>query len=776
MLALLLSLQIASQHPAELTYDARQGRAEVAIPRLDAVMTVDGILDEPVWRRAALLTGFSQYRPVDGRPAADSTHVFVWYSPEAIHFGIRAFEPHGPLVRATLSDRDNIAQDDQIQILLDTFDDRRRAFHFAVNPLGVQEDGVRSEGQAGAAGGPGAGGRFDGVIDLNPDFVFQSRGRITEWGYEVEVRIPFQSIRFQARDPQDWGFQVVRVTQHNGFETTWTPTFRASASFLAQSGRLTGLTGISRGRVLDVTPEVTARVDGAPRAEGGYGYSGDPAVGATLSFGITSNLTLSATANPDFSQVEADVGQVTVNERFALFFPEKRPFFLEGLEQFDTPNRLIYTRRIASPLAGAKLTGKLGGTTVAVLSAVDDRDFSREDAHPVYNLVRLRHDVGEGSTVGLAYTDRLDGGHANRVAALDTRVIWRSIWFSEAQIARSWSRTPQGNVTGTLWQLTLFDRTGRHYGNHAELNGATDAFEAGSGFVPRTGVVNGALFNRLTTYGGSGALLEQASVFLGLMPTWDYDGFFDGKAPIEGTYSIFLSLTLRGGWNVGGAVRNAHQSFDPDFYAGYGVVMGSDTVPFVLPDGLRHMWSAEVNASSPNRPLTANAALGVGAAPIFAEPARGRAVSANLSLRWTPTPRARIEARWAHQRINRARDGSRFATANIPRIKLEYQLSRAVFIRYVGQYLAQERSRLRDPATEQDLVYDEATEFQMGPAAGLVTNEFRNDLLFAYQPSPGTVIFAGYGATLVEDHAFRLDELTRRDDGVFIKVSYLLRI
>src|SRR2546425_7510336 len=149
----------------------------------------------------------------------------------------------------------------------------------------------RSEGQdAGAAGGgASATGRFDGVVDLSPDFVYQSRGHLTDWGYEVEVRIPFKSLRYQSADPQSWGLQVVRVVQHSGYEDTWTPVFRASASFLIQSGRLTGLTGLKRGLVLDLTPEFTSKVDGTPAAPG-YDYRGTPELGGNRSEEHTSEL------------------------------------------------------------------------------------------------------------------------------------------------------------------------------------------------------------------------------------------------------------------------------------------------------------------------------------------------------------------------------------------------------------------------------------------------------------------------------------------------------
>ncbi len=778
MLALLLALQgVTDPGPA---YDGLAKQLDVAIPRHEAEVRLDGVLDEPVWRRTALLHGFSQYRPVDGRPAEDSTQVLVWYSPEAIWFGIRAFELHGSVVRATLADRDNIDADDNVQILLDTYADHRRALLFAVNPLGVQEDGVRSEGQdAGAAGGGAATtGRFDGVVDLSPDFVYQSHGHVTEWGYEIEVRIPFKSLRYQSADPQDWGLQIVREVQHSGYEDTWTPVVRASASFLIQAGRLVGLTGLKRGLVLDVTPEFTSKVDGAPTGPAGaaYDYRGTPELGGTLRWGVTQNLSLTATAHPDFSQVEADVGQVTVNERFALFYPEKRPFFLDGLEQFDTPNRLIYTRQIVSPVAGAKFTGKVGGTAVAYLAAVDDRAESPTGANPVFNLLRLRRDLGASSTVGLVYTDRIDRDDYNRVLGADARFIWKKIWFSQLQVVGSWTRDGLGARAGQFWTLTLGDRTGRSYGNHYEVLGVTPDFEARSGFVNRVDFVQARAYNRFTWYGGAGALVEQVSAFVNVFPLWRYDDFFRMRGIFEGGPELDGSAILRGGWNLSAQLTNAVQRFDPGTYTGYAIDRSVDTIPFVVPHGLYNLWGGSVGLSTPNRPLTASASLAFGAAPLFAEAARGRQVAFQAVTSWKPTPAVRVEARWVHVRLARARDGSRFSTANIPRLKLEYQLSRAIFFRYVGQYVAQDRGALADPRTGQPLLVFNADSARYLPAAAETDNEFRNDWLFSYKPTPGTVFFFGYGTSLTEPEAFQFQRLSRRSDGFFLKVSYLFRM
>src|SRR3989442_6590894 len=769
---LALALFQSGDGPAPV-YDGSARHLDVRPPRLEATVVIDGVLGEPVWRQAARLTGFTQYRPVDSRPAADSTVVLVWYAPDPIYFGVRAYEAHGSVVRATLADRDNIHADDKVQILLDTYDDHRRALLFAVNPLGVQQDGVRSEGQdAGAAGGGVGTGRFDGIVDLSPDFVYQSRGHVTPWGYEVEVRIPFKSIRYQSADPQDWGLQIVRTTQHTGYEDTWAPTVRASASFLIQSGRIQGLTGLRRGLVMDLSPEFTTHVDGAPVAgpPPRYRYKGDPQPGGNLRWGLSQNLNATGTVNPDFSQVEADIAQVTVNQRFALFFPEKRPFFLEGLEQFDTPNRLIYTRQIVSPVAGAKLTGKVGGTNVAYLAAADDPAQSRTGAHPVFNLLRLQRDLGASSTVGLAYTDRLDGSDYNRVLAADARIIWKHIWFSNVQVVGSWDERAGVPRAGQLWDVTLYDRTGRSYGNHAEIIGSTPDFVARSGFVNRVGVVTGRFFNRFTVYGRPGALVEQLSTFLLVSPLWRYDDFWKLGGSIEGGYTLTSTANIRGGWSLNAAVSNNLQRFDAAPYAGYQVNRTVDTIPFVLPHGLYNLWGANAGLNTPNRALTLAANGGYGAAPIFAEASEGRQLALSATANWRPTTSIRVDARWTPVRLPRARDGSRFSTANIPRVKIEYQLTRAIFFRYVGQYFAQDRVALQDPRTGQPLIVN-------GTAAGSqATNDFRNDALFSFKPTPGTVFFFGYGASLDEPEAFTFRHLHRSGDGFFLKASYLFRM
>src|SRR5690606_24815965 len=330
-----------------------------------------------------------------------------------------------------------------------------RAFFFAVNPLGIQADGVRTEGAG------GAGRAWGGSMDNSPDYWFQSKGRLTEFGYEVEVRIPFKSLRYPGgRGPHSWGFQVERRVQRTGYTDTWTPARRASASFLAQSGTLTGLYDRERSVVVGAQPFVTATANGLRTTAGTFEREAvEPDAGANFHVGFT-NLSLDATINPDFSQVEADAGQVTINERFALFFPEKRPFFLEGIELFAAPNQLVYTRQIVEPIAGGKITGKFGDVAIAHLTALDQA--LGEDA--LFNVTRLRRDFARNSLAGILYTDRpsLDGNGYNRVLAADVRHVFGRMYFVEAQLGGAWTRENGVERSAPIGKLEL-DRTGRHF-------------------------------------------------------------------------------------------------------------------------------------------------------------------------------------------------------------------------------------------------------------------------------------------------------------------------
>jgi hypothetical protein len=404
---------------------------------------------------------------------------------------------------------------------------------------------------------------------------------------------------------------------------------------------------------------------------------------------------------------------------------------------------------------------------------VDDNALSVTRDHPVVNLLRLRRDLGASSTLGLAYTDRIEGDASNRVLGADARVVWKKIWFSDAQIVGSWTKDAGGARvrSGELWNVTFYDRTGYSYGNHGELVGVSPDFQASSGFVNRTNVVSARIFNRFSFYGKPGALMQQATTFFMIQPTWRYHDFFDLASTLEGQIGEQWLLTMRGGWGINANWQNAHQVFDPPDYTGYEVQVGPGlTLPFVVPHGRYNLWGGNVGFNTPNRAFTLSANVGVGKGVIFSEAAESRGLNTFLGLTWKPTSALRIDGRWVHQHLTRAADGSWFSTANIPRLKIDYQLTRAIFFRYVGQYFAQERDSLRDPRSGDPLIINGS------PQPRVTTTDFRNDLLFSYRPTPGTVFFFGYGSSMTEPEPFSFGRLARTGDGFFLKASYLFRM
>lgn len=761
-LILFLSLQYPAAAPATAPASGNvvdgHGAPTVTIPRIEAVVEVDGRLDEDAWARAARLTGFSQYQPVDGRPAEEQTEVLVWYSPTALHFGIIAHDREPGSIRATVADRDNLDRDDTVTIYLDTFNDRRRAFLFTVNPLGMQQDGVQTEGAF------NAGTMFGGTSDKNPDYQWDSKGRLTDDGFIVEVRIPFKSLRYPGSGAQKWGLNVQRKVQRTGYQDTWTDVRRASSSFLAQSGAIDGLHDMKRGVVTELQPFVTTASNGtAVQPDRFVRDKTDVNPGLNLRFGFT-NLSIDATVNPDFSQVESDAGQVTVNQRFALFYAEKRPFFLEGIELFSTPSQLVYTRQIVAPLAGGKVTGKFGRLNVAYLSVKEKESAGAA----MFNVARVRGDLGKNSTVGVTFTDRTASGDFNRVAAVDSRIVFAKLYYVQGQVGQSWTQEAGVRRDAPIW-LAEFDRTGRAWGFNYKLTGIGVGFGARAGYVPRNDNVEFHSSNRLSWYGARGAFIEQFTAFFGPSRIWRYSDFGDAS-PIEGNENVNLIFNLRGGWNARGSISRDFVRFDPRDYQSYEGQTPAGPVPFVAPDELAGLFSAGITVTTPTfRMFDASVEAHHNSVVIFPEASEGREALLVGSVSLRPTGSIRVEGSTTYSHISRARDASEFARTIIPRLKLEYQPTRALFFRVVGEYRSQRQAALIDPVTARPLLRNGQLE---GPSS---FNGLRMDCLVSYEPTPGTVAFFGYGSSLETDRMLSLSDLRREGDGFFIKLAYLFR-
>ena len=420
------------------------GRPSVTAVRTAQPPQIDGNLDDAIWQRATRITEFVQQSPLEGEPATEDTEVYLAYDDTHIYFGLYAHYSEPSMMRANRVDRDQaFFGDDIISVYFDPFLDQQRAYVFSVNGYGVQNDsilearfGSGSSGRSSRGGGFSMGGRgsFTGVRwgDRSWDALYDTGGTVVDDGWTAEMAIPFKSLRYPSRSTHRWGFQIARRIRGKDETVVWSPMSRDVSGLLPQMGVLDGLSDLSTSRNLEILPTATAiRVDSLDRSSGGLTDEAQPEGGVNLKYGVTSNLTLDVTYNPDFSQIESDRPQIEVNQRFPLFYPEMRPFFLEGQEIFNMPGpvNFVHTRTIVDPRYGGKLTGKVGNTTVGVLVANDeapgnlgdafrDSDFRYGKTADVV-IGRVRYDLYAESHIGAIVTDREFLGGYSRLGGLD---------------------------------------------------------------------------------------------------------------------------------------------------------------------------------------------------------------------------------------------------------------------------------------------------------------------------------------------------------------------
>lgn len=774
MPALLLSLAVAVQTaPPVQEYSGRDGQLDVQPTRVESPsISIDARLDEPEWEAAVRLVDFTQYTPVEGAPASQQTEVRVFYSPDAIYFGVRMYDTEPQNIRVHLLERDRSQSDDWIRIMLDTFNDERQAYTFFISPLGIQSDGMWLESIEPRGGPTGP------KVDFNQDFIFESDGRVTDDGWVVEVRIPYVSLRFPEAEVQNWGLQIARGVMRNSYKSSWAPLTVNASSVLGQSGRLRGLTGLEPQRLVEVNPVATGKLEGFRQS--GVFNRGDvePEFGVNGRVGITQNLVLDATVNPDFSQVEADVDQVQVNERFALFFPEKRPFFLEGMEVFRTAQPLVHTRRIIDPIAGAKLTGKVGAFSVGYLGAVDESPTSvfGGTGDAVVNLVRARADVGSGSTVGVIYTDRTvtSGGGFNRVLSSDARLLFGGRYTVNTQVTGTWTSDGGPGSSADLAPGFTVDlaRNGLNFSYAARLYDTSPDFQTRTGFIPRTGDTEWGGRVGFDLFGESGALVETWGVDLVTNNFTRHDEFWDGGAPYEYEIELHPNVALRGNHRANGILKWGGFNFRAEDYAAYQILPDNGTPePYPTPPNLTNIMGIMVRPNIRfSNSASASGTIMFREIPLFAEGSLGWENRLGPSLQLQPTEQLRVETSYTWVRLERASDGSHFSTAHIPRLRLQYQFSKALLVRAIGQYDLEVRRGLRHPVTGDPVLINGVLQEERE------RGNFTGQLLVSFEPSPGTIFFLGYSRVMDGPYGLQLDRKELLQDGFFMKLSYLFRM
>jgi hypothetical protein len=411
----------------------------IIIPRFDKPPVIDGKLDDEVWKQAVVLKDFLQVNPGDNIAPSKPTEMMIGYDARTFYMAFHCYDEPDK-VRATVAKRDEVFGEDNVRIFLDTFNDQRRAYVVGFNPLGVQQDGIMTEGSG---------------TDFSVDIVMESKGMLTPDGWTLEVAIPFKSLRYEAGKGKLWGINAWRnIDRFNDEIDSWMPSSRDISSQLSQEGHLTGLEGISTERTLEIIPSLTLsetgkRVNALSLSQ----LSANPAlldpgrilnqpikaeIGLTAKYGLTPTVTLDLAINPDFAQVEADQTVVTANQRFPIFFEEKRPFFLEGIDIFKTPIQAVHTRAIVDPDLAVKLSGKRGRNTFGLLLASDNApgNFTEDERNDIGRLpaiqrfldknayigiLRLKRDIGTGSNIGILLTSYNFIEKHNQLGGVDGR-------------------------------------------------------------------------------------------------------------------------------------------------------------------------------------------------------------------------------------------------------------------------------------------------------------------------------------------------------------------
>lgn len=496
-LALTLLLAASPSLAARRNDEARGRPSPFAIPAVEAPVRIDGALDEDVWQQAWTTTLDYEVNPGENIPAPVRTEVLVMHDAGRLYVGIRAFDPEPSAIRAHLSDRDQAWADDWAGVVLDTFNDERRNYLFVVNPRGVQMDQIEHW--------PTGDTPWDGI--------WTSAAVITDWGWSAEIEIPFSTLRFQRRDSaQIWGFDAIRGYPRDTFRQMGSfPRDRSDNCYLCQALKIEGFAGVTPGRNLELDPTVTAsRTDTREDLPDGPLLDGDAEldIGLTAHWGFTPNLTASATLNPDYSQVEADARQLEVNRPFAIFYPEKRPFFMEGADFFETPFPVVYTRVMREPSWGLKLTGKEGAHTIGAYVVDDDLTtlvipgsessaFTLLDGSNRATVLRYKHDFGSTFTLGGIVTDREgSSSYSNLVAGIDGELRLSPSDLVSFQLLASRTRYPdqvvqdfaQPSGSFTDWAGDIFymheTRTWLWWAVYDDVG---EDFRADLGFMPQVG-------------------------------------------------------------------------------------------------------------------------------------------------------------------------------------------------------------------------------------------------------------------------------------------------
>jgi len=708
-----------------------------AVPRVDQAPRIDGNVEVSEWSAATRIPVNIEFDPGDSVQAAVTTTGLLMEDGEILYVAFIAEDPNPDEIRAYYSDRDALWDDDWVSIVLDTFNDERRAYQFYANPLGIQADSIRDDLNR----------REDGSWNA----IWDSAGQITEQGYMVEMAIPFKQLRFSpSQQDQLWGLDLVRnYPRDRRNRISIAGRDRDISCYLCQLGKAEGFAELERSRNLEIIPTVTATAVHSRDPHGGAGWQRDdidPDGGVDVRWGINQDLYLNATINPDFSQVEADSAQLDINNTFSLFFPERRTFFLDGADYFNSAQNVVHTRNIADPSFGAKLTGKSGDHSFGLLTARDEttsflipgnlgsRVASLADLESDVAIARYRYDVYGNSSIGALVTDRRGDGYSNTVTSLDavlrptnsdsiTIQTMRSSSDYPTQIRSRYSQDP--HLSDSFHSIDY-----RHNDRRWDVwVGYTDVgadFRADLGFISRVD------YNYFVTRVGHSWRNDGDSFFSRIRVALDYDITHDQSGfELEEEFEVFLNMN--GPWQsrldglFGGSKTYWNgQYFDEQF----------------------NQLSLSL---SPTPGLELGMYFRLEDIVDFANTRLGRSRRIGPEIGWQIGRHLEVDLEFQHQEFDV--DGGRLFTAKLTDAEFTYQFNARSFLRFTAQYIDNDRNP--------DL-YIRNVQSR--------SRELTTQLLYSYKVNAATRFFVGYSDAGFQDDSFESIEQTNRT--FFAKFSY----
>jgi len=713
-------------HAVELLEDG-----SIIIPdRTSEAIKIDGDLNENIWSKAPISEDFLTYMPVYGEKLGQETKVWMAYNSENLYFAFKCYDNEPAKIKTSISQRDRMFSDDWVAVLIDAMGNKQTSYEFYVNPNGIQGDNLNSA--------------ITGT-DLAPDFVWESAGRITAEGYQVEIRIPLESIRFKSGKEVKMGILLLRNISRLGIGATWPRTEPGQTDFNFMAAAI--YKDLEYGLKLDVLPNFTYSRNVEREDADNWGKSDvSRNIGVSVKYGISSAMTAEATIKPDFSQVESDAFQVEVNQRYPIFYSEKRPFFMEGMDIFDfgiindgMMIASVHTRHIVDPGWAAKLSGSSGRMNFALLAANDqapgqawEGDVNPDEGkNAFWGIARSKYNLGSDNSLGILYTSRYFAGTSNNVLGVDFQ--YRP--FKDARINAAYLYTRAKESPGAQ------DKNGNGFNAMFQyfvprlLAWATyelydDNFTMNSAFMNRTSI------SRAQVYLGPNFYIKTkaAAWFRRIQPYAQYSWLHDLDTGIDDTYwrlGFDMYFTRRGFFRFEYLIEKEAwlgQLFNKNYLFTIGTLQ-----PYKwLNISVHYRWGDQIYYH-----------------PV--EPYLGTGHQIGFELTFQPNIKLNLGFEFFHEELYRKTDDQKLYAVDIFNLQTTYQFNKYFFIRGAVRY---------------DNYQDK-----------LLT-----DLLASFTLIPGTVLHLGYGS-LYERKEWLNNQwvpgqgsLVNMKNGLFFKVSYLWQI